>query len=299
MNMKRSSRNRKDDKHAYGDESGASVDPDETNDVLKRLSPLQDVPERDPAAVQSGRVAFMDSVRSMPRPVSPALPDRRKWWKNIRRKERSIMVTLVRVALALSMALGATGGTVAIAQASEPGEILYPIKVASEDVRLALTSDSEKAFDLLLEFAQERLEEIDALSEEGAPIPPQVTTRLQAHFEQALRYASSFDDANLVQAMERLSAMTQQQTQVIRQMQSQDAGNADGALQQTEQIVSRVRQAAEEGLEDPTTFRLRHGENRPEDAPEQPDSLQTGDGTPQNQQGAGGQQGPGNGSGRK
>jgi hypothetical protein len=297
--MKRSSRNRKDDKHAFGDGSGASAGPDKTNAVLKRLSRLQDVPERDLLDVQSGRAAFMDSVRSMPKPVSPAFPDRRKWWKNIRRKERSIMVSLVRVALALSMALGATGGTVAVAQASEPGEILYPIKVASEDVRLALTSDSEKAFDLLLEFAQERLEEIDALSEEGAPIPPQVTTRLQAHFEQALRYASSFDDANLVQAMERLSVMTQQQTQVIRQMQSQDAGNADGALQQTEQIVSRVRQAAEEGLEDPTTFRLRHGENRPEDAPEQPDSLQTGDGTPQNQQGAGGQQGPGNGSGRK
>ncbi len=297
--MKRLSSNRRDDEDMFGSESIAPVSPDETKAILERLSPLKDVPERDPMAVKSGRAAFMDRARSLPKPVSPALPDRRKWWKNIRRKERSIMVSLVRVVLALTMAFGATGGTVAVAKASEPGEILYPIKIASEDVRLALTSDSEKAFDLLLGFAQERLEEIDALSEEGESIPSQVTNRLQEHFEQALRCASNFDDENLALAMERLSVMTQQQTRVIQQMQSQDAGNADGALQQTEQIMSQIRQAAEEGLEDPTTFRLRHGESRPEDAPEQPDSLQPGDGTPENQQGTGGQQGSGKGSGRK
>jgi hypothetical protein len=295
--MKRSSRTLADDAESFGNGDRAPLGPDEVNTVLGKLDSLKNVPERDPAVVESGRAAFIERARSLPKPVSPALPERRKWWKNIRRKERLTMVSLARVALALFMTFGAAGGTVAAAQASGPGDVLYPVKIASEDLRLALTSDSEQAFELLLDYAQERFEEIDALSEEGETIPLQVTTRLQEHFQQALQEASNFDDENLAQAMERVAAMTQQQSQVFQQKQSQDAGNAEKALQQAEQIVSRIRADAEEGLDDPTTFRLRHGDQRPADSPEQPDVDPSNEGTPGNQQGAGGGQGSGKGSG--
>ncbi len=297
--MKHSSGTGENNGGTFGNGEHAPVSPDEMRAVLERLDPLNDVPERDPADIERGRAAFIERARALPGPVSPALPERRKWRKNIRRKERSLMLSLVRVALALAMAFGVAGGTVAAAQASEPGDMLYAVKIASEDVRLALTSDSEEAFDLLLEYAQERFEEIDAINEEGEVIPPQVTVRLQEHFQLALQQASNFDDESLAQAMIRVTAMTQQQNQVLQQMQSQAAGNAEDALKQTEQIVSRIRVAAEEGLEDPITFRLRYGENRPETAPEQPESEPPSDGTPGNQQGAGGQQGSGKGPGGK
>ena len=296
--MKRSSRKHANDEASFGDGDRVPRSPDDMNLILEKLDPLKSVPERDPAVVESGRADFIERARSLPKAVSPAHPERRKWWKNIRRKERSKMLSLARVALALVMAFGAAGGTVAAAQASEPGDVLYPVKIASEDLRLALTSDSEQAFELLLDYAQERFEEIDALSEEGEAIPLQVTQRLQEHFQQALQEASCFDDENLTQAMERVAVMTQQQSQVFQQKQAQDAGNAEDALQQAEQIVSRIRAAAEEGLEDPITFRLRHGESRPEDSPEQPDVDPAGEGTG-NQQGPGGGQGSGKGPGRQ
>ncbi len=295
--MKRTSRTHANDNGSCGNGDRAPLSPDEMKAILEKLEPLKTVPERDAAVVESGWAAFIERARSLPKPVSPALTERRKWWKNIRRKERSIMLSLTRVALALIITFGAAGGTVAAAQASEPGDVLYPVKIASEDLRLALTSDSEQAFELLLEYAQERFEEIDALSEEGESVPLQVTTRLQEHFQQALQEASNFDDENLAQAMERIAVMTQQQSRVLEQKQSQDAGNAEDALQQAEQIVSRIRAAAEEGLDDPITFRLRHGDNRPVDSPEQPDVDTSSENTPGNQQDPGGQQGSGKGQG--
>ncbi len=297
--MKRSSGTHANDEGSFENGDRAPLSPDEENVILEKLEHLKTVPERDAAVVESGRAAFIERAHSLTKPVSPAIPERRKWWKNIRRKERSIMFSLARVALALIMTVGAAGGTVAAAQASDPGDVLYPVKIASEDLRLALTSDSEQAFELLLEYAQERFEEIDALSEEGESIPLQVTERLQEHFQQALQQATNFDDENLTQAMERMAVMTQQQSQALQQKQSQDAGNAEDALQQAEQIVSRIRAAAEEGLDDPITFRLRHGDNRPEDSPEQPDVEPSGEGTPGDQQGPGGQQGSGKGPGGK
>jgi hypothetical protein len=299
MSMKRSNRTHGIDEGGFGNEDYSPLNPDEQKVILEKLEPLKTVPERDTAVVESGRVAFLESARSLTKAVSPALPERHKWWKNIRRKERSTMFSLARVALALILAFGAAGSTIAVAQASEPGDVLYPVKIASEDLRLALTSDSEQAFELQLKYAQERLEEIEVLSEESESIPLQVTTRLQEHFQQALQEASNFDDENLAQAMERVAVMTQQQTRVLQQKQTQDAGNAVDALQQAEQIVSRIRAAAEEGLEDPITFRLRHGSNRPEDAPEQPDNVPSSEETPGNQQGPGGQQGSGKGPGGK
>ena len=197
------------------------------------------------------------------------------------------------------MVFGGAGATVTAAQASGPGDALYPIKIASEDVRLALTTDSQQMFDLLLQMAQERFEEIDEISEEGESVPTQVTTRLQEHFQLALQCAANLDDEGLTQAMERVRVMTQQQSHVLQQLQTQNPGNTDEALQLTEQIVARIRVAAEDGLEDPITFRQRHGANRPDTAPEQPAPVPGGGDPAEGTQGPGGPQGTGKGNGPK
>ena len=60
-----------------------------------------------------------------------------------------------------------TGGTVALAQNSLPGDVLYPVKLLSEDVRLSLSGQ-----DALLkeQFAQERLKEVSRLLEIGRAV---------------------------------------------------------------------------------------------------------------------------------
>lgn len=64
--------------------------------------------------------------------------------------------------------LALAGGTGAVYASNDalPGDILYPVKIASEDMQLFFSNDESDA-DLLLSFMDERLEEMDALVEDG------------------------------------------------------------------------------------------------------------------------------------
>lgn len=64
------------------------------------------------------------------------------------------------------MALAGGTGAVYASNDALPGDILYPVKIASEDVQLFF-SDDENDADLLLSFMDKRLEEMDTLVEEG------------------------------------------------------------------------------------------------------------------------------------
>lgn len=120
-----------------------------------------------PAFKVRARVQLMEQIHAM-RGVT-------KWrWfrysgqrKPILYKRRFNMVAII-VAIVLAVsALG--GGTVYASQGSLPGEVLYPVKLGTEQVRLVLaTSDTSKA-ELYLTFANSRLEEMAALVEKEKP----------------------------------------------------------------------------------------------------------------------------------
>jgi hypothetical protein len=71
---------------------------------------------------------------------------------------------VMRFALALVVALLSLGGGVAAAQSSLPGSSLYPLKRASEGVRLRLASSAAQRAELHLDFAAARSAEILALA---------------------------------------------------------------------------------------------------------------------------------------
>jgi len=77
-----------------------------------------------------------------------------------------MVAIIVAIVLAVS-ALG--GGTVYASQDSLPGEVLYPVKLGTEQVRLVLTISDAAKVDLQLTFANSRLEEMAALVEKGRP----------------------------------------------------------------------------------------------------------------------------------
>jgi Domain of unknown function (DUF5667) len=72
------------------------------------------------------------------------------------------VATIVAVAFVLLAVLG--GGTVYAAQDSLPGELLYPVKMGVEDVRLFFAGSSAAKAELNLQFAQTRLEEMNKLA---------------------------------------------------------------------------------------------------------------------------------------
>lgn len=102
-------------------------------------------------------------ARSAIRPIAPRLPV----WQ---RRGVFAMMSLVLSVLFLFSAVG-------VSAASMPGDVLYPIKRAAEQVRLAFTPDQDQAA-VHLELAQVRLHELDILAQRG-----EVSTELLAEIE--------------------------------------------------------------------------------------------------------------------
>lgn len=279
--------------------------------TLETLEPLRDVPPRDQEKAATGRRAFLQQARQMLKPVSIAPKHRLNGWTNWFRKERSPMLTLARIVLALVVAVGGAGATTYAAQASLPSDMLYPVKLLTEDLRLSLTTNHQAEVDLLLELTARRIAEIAALAEEGLPAPTQVTNRLQQHLQQAITHAAQLDNGALVQTMQQVQTMTQSQIQLMDQVRQHAPETAGEGLELAQQNMIQMHTIAEGALTDPTSFRMQQGTNRPDMAPGQPEVMpgecgkgdnSAGDCTPQATQGkhndpdssTDGHRGPGN-----
>lgn len=74
--------------------------------------------------------------------------------------------SMIPLVIALAVLLGA-GGTVAASDDARPGDFLFPVDRAVEEVRLAFSAEKDKA-DLRVKFAEERVREFDSLVDENA-----------------------------------------------------------------------------------------------------------------------------------
>jgi uncharacterized protein (DUF433 family) len=93
------------------------------------------------------------------------------------------------IIIALVAALG-VGGTVTVADSARPGDALYNVDRAVENVRLAVTKNETKRDELRVRFAQERVKEVDEIIEEkekksqgaaeGGLIADSVVTEIEA-----------------------------------------------------------------------------------------------------------------------
>src|SRR3989338_7817647 len=63
--------------------------------------------------------------------------------------------------LALIIAFG-VGGTVVVSDSARPGDLLFPVDRAVEDIRFSFTAQEDKA-ELKIKFANERLDEVESL----------------------------------------------------------------------------------------------------------------------------------------
>jgi len=149
------------------------------------------------------------------------------------------MKTLLRIGLALTFALVGTVTTALAAQDSLPQQALYPVKLVTEDLRLAMTKDPQQEFDLLVGFAGERTREMATLAQGGQDVPLDIALRLEQHLRLALEEASRLQSPELNLALERILLMAQAQLQILKGAQPQPDGNVMAepapALQMAEQ----------------------------------------------------------------
>jgi hypothetical protein len=81
------------------------------------------------------------------------------------------------VAIVLALLLAGGGGTVAAAAGSMPDEPLYPVKIASEQVRLALTPSPLGKAELYANLADKRVAEIIYVANKGDARQIELTTQ--------------------------------------------------------------------------------------------------------------------------
>jgi len=208
---------------------------------LKReLERLKNVPPRDPQAAARGRERFLAEAAALqPAPRRNLAAPRKLAWNF--------------AAVVLTLLLLFFGGAVGAAFASQnalPGEMLYPVKLAAEDLRLALAGTPQAEIDLLMQFAAVRVAEMNQLAAQGIVSPPETPARLEQHVHLALQLAAGLDDPAMSVALENIRAQLEADASSLRD----EPGEPGRVLQQTRQMLQQHVSMIDEGLSAPEQF---------------------------------------------
>lgn len=177
------------------------------------------------------------------------------------RKMKLVLATrLVTVLLAVVVGTAALGGGVVWAAGdSLPGDLLYPVKLVTEDVRLALAPAPADQVDLALWLTEERAEEVQALVAAGRRVPDETVVRMEQHIERALAQAArASDDEEMAGLLTCIAERTRTQAQVLEQVQAMASRQAQVGLERAVTVCRWGAETAEDGLNDPQMFRYRY-----------------------------------------
>jgi uncharacterized membrane protein YgcG len=179
------------------------------------------------------------------------------------RKSRKVRLVfaarLITVLLAAVVGLTALGGgAIWAADGSLPGDWLYPVKLATEDIRLALIPAPGGQVDLALELVGERAEEMQALVVAGQQVPDEAVTRMERHIEHALARTAWASDEEMADLLTRIAERTRAQAQILERVRATAPQQAQAGLERAVAVCRRGAEAAESGLIDQGVFRWRY-----------------------------------------
>jgi len=235
-------------------------------DIEKELSLLESVPPRDPESAARGREYFLTEARALTPPVSNY--DESRNWIGVLltafggRLRSPVITVLASIALVFVILLGGTSATVYAAQGSMPDQVLYSVKLLSEDLRLGLTSSSQAELALTFELVERRIEEIITLAETGSDVPDSVVNRLEQHLDQSLNVVVAIDDDEVEPVMVQIQKHLRDQIQDYTQTkgQSQD-GPKEGDWDRIRDMLQTNLDKVDAGIKDPEAFRHSYRNN--------------------------------------
>ena len=226
-------------------------------EVIKRLQSLNSVPGRDSQKVANAKAAFLAEAASFQKSVTPGEELRHKRWNEkktnpsfFRRKEyKPMLSTFASIVIAVTLLLGGSGATVAAAQSSLPGDILYDLKLLSENTASQFVTDPEAQFDLSLDLLDRRAEEIQTLLLDGQVPAEETITRYQDQIEQAIILALNLSEDQVAQAFAQIQTRLQTQEQTMAQIRVNASPEALQYMLQTQEMVQERLQILSSGEE--------------------------------------------------
>lgn len=246
---------------------------DNNSEIIKKLNILKSTPDRDPAYIKLGRSAFLAQASKIGADVSPEAIKRHKNWNQkhpinliARRKEHVPMLsTITSIILAISLLLGGSGATVAAAQASEPGDLLYNIKLLSENAALNLTANPESQFELALNLVDRRANEILSILGQGDLVADETIIRYRDQIEQAMFLAMNLTEDEILPAFEKVQNRLNTQQQTLTQLKTNGTAEAIAIMTQTRDMIQeRLRILEEDQLQVMEQQRIQEQLNNPE-----------------------------------
>jgi hypothetical protein len=240
---------------------------DQGEPVMGRLAPLvhtarqmmtlSETPPPPPHGLMPGRQRFLAEAARL-RAESRGRP----LWLPSRRQRLAGVMRLAAALAAIAILFGVMAGVVQASAASLPGQPLYGVKLATERIQLALTSQPASRAALERAMAEERLDEIVALLQRQQAIGSSVSNRAMRQLEQALAASAQLQDPAAAQALQQLA-------EAIRQREQAMLGAAgelpEPLMRELLREMERVRQEAHAGQGDPDGLRRRLRQGAPTD----------------------------------
>ena len=156
--------------------------------------------------------------------------------------------TVAWISTGLIVFSAASCGTVYAAQASLPGDGLYPVKIGIETIQLALTSDAAAKADLHLDLVQRRIDEVAKQVELGRNIDIQALQTVKQQYNNALKELSNLEDPVIVNnKLSKISINALDQQIALEQVIANAPQSSQSVLEQTLDETRRGSTIAEVG----------------------------------------------------
>ena len=235
--------------------------------LLETATSLHDIPVQHTSAAryQQGRnrmlAAVSEEFSNQAVSRNGFLRYAQRIFQPITRKEPFKMTSLATLLLIVSTLLSGTGVTVYAAQGSLPNQTLYPVKLISEDVRTNLATSAQSRLNLSLDFADQRVQELNRMISAGQTPPPAVLLHWQQELDFALQQAARLNDAQMAQMLTQIQTRLLEQQQALTTMLA--ATPTDPELLQAQTLLKTYLQGVALGLQDPAAFRQMFGATAP------------------------------------
>lgn len=238
-----------------------SIPENQNLEVISLIEKLLPVPERTPRTVEDGRARFLAEARLLQPAISSKAERRHIEWKTIfSRKVQPRMAIISTLLVIFTLLFGGTGATVYAAQGSLPDQPLYAVKLASEDVRAGLAPNNQTRQDLMMNFADRRMQEAFQLATQGKAIPQKVWDRMDNQLDSALHAAAGPDDEHMRQQLVQIQVRIITDLAILTKLSNDSRYTGD--VVQAQRTLLDDFQLVSLGLMDPSAFRQHMGSDQ-------------------------------------